>query len=453
MNRTYLYPLLGLLLTAGISHGQGMKIMPGTTFKLTGGTYNLVLAGTMHLENNASISSNSLVVKGTGSTGSILRGSAPLTIAELQVNKSAGQNIQLQKNVTIADGVTFTSGLLDLNGFDLVLADTAALNNESETSRITGTGGAVQITQNLNAPLAENPGNLGLVITSGANWGNTVIRRSPAANTSPNGGSSIRRSYQVTPTNNTGLSTFLRMYYLDAELNALNENTLDFYRTDNGGTNWTNIGSASRNTTQNFVNVNGLQTMALFTLSTTNNPLPIELRTFSAACVSNRAELQWRIDNPATVAFFRVDKSKDGQVWENVADQIKAQPSAEYTYTFTDMAALYPYYRLQAAAPDGAVSYSPVQQVNCDEKGYNFQLVQNPITDNRVMITVQAYARLDDVSLLVYNLEGRLLQRQAVSIAAGSSELSTAVSSLAKGMYLVQIRHQQETLWQAKFIK
>jgi hypothetical protein len=443
---------MSLLLAAGISHGQGMKIMPGTTFKLTGGTYNMVLTGNMHLENNAPVNNSTLVIKGTGASSS-LRGTAPLTVANLLVNKTAGQNLQLQKNITVADGVTFTSGLLDLNGFDLVLADTAALNGESETSRVTGTGGAVQITQNLNAPLAENPGNLGLVITSGANWGSTVIRRSPAVNSSLNGGSSIRRSYQVTPANNTGLSTFLRMYYLDAELNALDENVLDFYRTDNGGTNWTNIGSASRNTTQNFVNVNGLQTMGMFTLSTTNNPLPIALSAFSAACVNNRAELQWRIDNPATVAFFRIDKSKDGQVWENIADQIKVQSQAGYTYTFTDVAPVYPYYRLQAAAPDGAVSYSPVQQVNCDHKGYSFRLVQNPVTDNRVMINVQAYAPLDEVALLVYDLEGRLLQRQTIGIAAGSSGLTAGVPGLAKGMYLVQIRHQQEILWQTKFIK
>ena len=453
MNRTYLYPLLGLLLTAGLSHGQGMKIMPGTTFKLTGGAYNLVLAGTMHLENNAPVNNTNLIIKGTGSTASILRGSAPLTVAELQVNKAGGQSIQLQKNVNVADGVTFTTGLIDLNSFDIILADTATLNNESETSRITGTGGAVQITQNLNAPLAENPGNLGLVITSGANWGNTVIRRSPAANTSMNGGSSIRRSYQVTPASNTGLNAFLRMYYLDAELNALNESTLDFFRTDNGGTNWTNIGAAGRNTTQNFVNINGLQTMSLFTLSTTNNPLPIALRAFSIACIHSRAELQWRIDNPATVAFFRIDKSKDGTQWETVADRIEAQTSPEYTYTFTDIAALYPYYRLQAAAPDGAVSYSPVQQVNCDQNGYDFRLVQNPVSGNQVMLAVQAYAPLDDVMLLVYDLEGRVIQRKAVNIAAGSSSLSIEVPELAKGMYLVQMAHQQETLWQAKFVK
>ncbi len=55
MNRIYLYPLLGLLLVSQLSSAQGIKIMPGTTFKLIEGPYNLVLSGNYHLENNAPI--------------------------------------------------------------------------------------------------------------------------------------------------------------------------------------------------------------------------------------------------------------------------------------------------------------------------------------------------------------------------------------------------------------
>lgn len=449
MKRTFKYLFPALLLFSVSAGAQGIRIMPGTTFKVVDAPYTMVLADGFHFENNTAVNGN-LTLKATGSGSSEIKGSGTLLLNQVQMNKAAGQQLLLQKNIGVADDVVFTSGLLNLNGYDVVLADTAALVNESEASRVVGLGGAVQVTYNLDAPLAENPANLGLIITSGANWGSTVIRRSPAVYTSSGGGSSIRRSYQLAPANNTGLNAFLRMYYFDAELNSLNESTLDFFRSDNNGGSWTNIGAAGRNTTQNFVNVNGIQTMSLFTLSTTNNPLPLQLREFNATCLYNKATLQWRMDNPATVAYFRIDKSKDGSAWENIADRITVQPAA-HVYTYSDMADAYPYYRLQVVEPDGAVSYSPVQPVDCGTASYHFRLLQNPVAE-QIRIAVQAKAALE-VSVFVYDLEGRILQQRITHLDAGDSRLNIEAAGMAKGMYLVQVKHRQETLWQTKFVK
>jgi hypothetical protein len=60
--------------------------------------------------------------------------------------------------------------LLDLNNNNILLDPGANLAGESENTRIIGAnGGFVEITQNLNAPLAANPGNLGTAVTSTAN--------------------------------------------------------------------------------------------------------------------------------------------------------------------------------------------------------------------------------------------------------------------------------------------
>ncbi len=179
MNRIFIYPLLALLLTAAVSNAQGIKIMPGTTFKLTGGSYNLVLHDGAHLENNASLQNNNLVVKATGTGTSEIKGTGALGIGGMQVNKNPGQSIVLQKNLDVAQGVYFTSGLVDLNGFDLILADTALLVNETGTSRIAGTGGAVQITRILDAPWPKTWGTWAWSSLSGANWGSTQIKAQP----------------------------------------------------------------------------------------------------------------------------------------------------------------------------------------------------------------------------------------------------------------------------------
>ena len=453
MKRFYLYPLLGLLLAGYASSGQGIKIMPGTTFKLTGGNYTLVLANGAHLENNVPITGDNLVIKASGSGTTELKGTGALNVSQVQVSKTAGQQIVLQKNMNVAQSVTFNSGLLDLNGFDLVLAPTALLVNEAGPSRVVGNAGAVQITQSLDAPLAENPGNLGMIITSGANWGSTQIRRSHSNHTNPGGGgSSVGRSYQITPANNTGLNAFLRMYYLDAELNALDENTLEFFRSDDSGVQWYSIGSVSRNTTQNFVNINGVQTMSLFTLSTIGNALPLEFENIRIACVANQVQLQWLYANPLPGAYFRVDKSRDGVTWRNVKDKIVSDPAPGYEYSYTDVAEAYPYYRLQYVTVDGKVAYSPVKEVNCRESGYAFNLLQNPV-GNMVKASVQA-KDATDMHVRIFDMQGRLMLEQAGRIPAGVSQLNIDVSGVASGMYMLKIgSNTRGTLWQVKFVK
>ncbi len=452
MNRIYLYSLLGALLAGHGSFAQGMKIMPGTTFKLTGGTYDLVLADGAHFENNGPVETGNLVLKASGGGSSEIRGSGTLSVAQVQLNKTAGQTVVLQKNLSVAQGVYFNSGLLNLNGFDLVLADTALLVNESNASRITGNAGAVQITRNLDAPLAENPGNLGLIITSGANWGNTQVRRSHQNNTNPGGGNSLSRNFQVTPANNSGLNAFLRMYYLDAELNGLDENTLEYFRSDDGGLLWSSIGAAGRNTTQNFVNINGLQTMARFTLSTIGNPLPLAFTGIQANCAANRVRLEWQYDHAMPGAYFRVDKSRDGAVWHATAAHVKTELSTAYRYSFTDDTEPYPYYRLSYVNTAHVVVYAPVTEVNCRESGYAFNLLQNPVgSQARIWIQAKIATAL---SVRVYDMQGRmLLERPSEVINAGVSYVNIDVAGLAGGMYLLQLGNANGLLWQTKFVK
>jgi hypothetical protein len=452
MNRFSFFILPGILLCNIIVAAQGIKIMPGTTFKLTGGSLEVVMSGNTHFENNAAVQSNSLILKATGTGASQIKGSGALGVQQILVNKSAGQSVLLLKNVNVAGDVTFTSGLLDLNGSNLLLADTALLLNETETSRITGAaGGSVQIQNNLNSPLAENPGNLGLFITSGANWGNTVIRRSHNTFTNSGGGSSIARNYYVEPANNTGLNAFLRMYYLNAELNGLDENAFDFYHSTSGGVLWTDIGSVSRNTTLNFVNINGVQNVSLFTLSPTNNPLPLLLTDMAASCEHNTASVQWRTSSPQTTALFRIMKSNDGSDWETAADRIAVMPGADHLYIFTDTKPSYAFYRLESQNLDGTVAYSPVLAAGCNAENFGFSLLQNPVNDKLKIGVTSKNSKT--VELQVFDLQGRLMISHPLNISPGVATLDIDAGKLAHGIYMLRINSQGEPFWSVKFVK
>lgn len=451
MNKLSFYILAIALLCNKPVVAQGLKVMPGTTLKFSGGDYDLVLSEGAHLENNAALQSSHLVIVASGAGISQIKGSGALSVGQIQMKKAAGQMLQLQKNVDVANNVTFAGGLLDLNGFDIILADTALLLNEGEASRIVGAnGGSVQIQRDLNAPLAENPGNLGLIITSGADWGSTLVSRSHNVFTNA-GGSSIARNFKVQPTNNTGLNAFLRMYYKDAELNGLNESILDFFHSIDNGSQWTNIGSVSRNVSQNFVNFNGIQSIFLLTLSTTNNPLPLTLTDISADCDHNNPVLQWRIANPKTTSFFRVKKSEDGIDFITAAEHIDVNADEHYWYRFTDAPSSYSFYRLESFGIDGQVYYSPVQTVNCKDGNYVFKILQNPVV-NTLQISITSRLNMD-AGIQIFDLQGRLILSQPVHITPGLVTINIDPGNLAKGIYQLRVSGRQELLWQAKFVK
>ena len=106
---------------------------------------------------------------------------------------------------------------------------------------------------NLNNPSAINLGNLGAVITSNTNLGNTTIRRGHKVQTGISGSNnSILRYFDIIPTNNTALKASLRFYYFDAELNSLSEAKLYHWQSSNL-VNWNFMGADSRDVNANYV--------------------------------------------------------------------------------------------------------------------------------------------------------------------------------------------------------
>ena len=161
-----------------------------------------------------------------------------------------------------------TSGNLDLNGNDLTLGTAnGTIMSESESSRVTGpSGGVVRKTMDLNAPSSVNPGNIGVAITSSENMGSTTIERSHVPE-SIGGGSSIERSFAITPTTNTDLDATARFSYFDAELNGNTDTDLGPWRQDD--TFWFNPEASATSTTLNnkYVESSGICLFSKWTLA------------------------------------------------------------------------------------------------------------------------------------------------------------------------------------------
>jgi hypothetical protein len=413
-----------------------LKVQSGAVIATTGGA--VITLNNMDLNNDGTISQS------TGQGSFLFNGNANSTISGtasplfdiLQIAKTGSAKLTLQRGIQIGSGITFTSGIINLNNQNILLQPAALLNGESETSHITGTnGGYVQITKTLNAPTLVNAGNLGAVITSTQNLGSTIIRRGHVSQTNASGaGNSIFRYYDIIPTNNASLNAGLRLKYLDAELNGLDENSLVLLKsTDN--THWTSQGFDSRNTTTNYVEKAGLADFSRWTLSTPANVLPLLWSSFNTQCITGATRISWKTQQEQNTVSFAVRRSTDGITWTDIGSVPAAgnsQTTLSYSYTDPQSPAGTGYYQLLQRDIDGHQTYSPVLMSQCGQPE-SIKVYPNPV-QNTCWVSIQSETS-QAINLRVYDSRGALLKQQAVNIQAGNNQFALSLNSFIPGSY------------------
>ncbi|MEI2749761.1 MAG: T9SS type A sorting domain-containing protein [Ferruginibacter sp.] len=249
------------------SFGQ-LNIGNGANWVVSGNAS--VVLQDLNLINNGTLAAGTGKFKFAGSQNSNISGNSALSFSTLEIAKTSNARVNLVNDINIGSSVSFVSGLLDLGNSKVVLAPSALLTGETEISRATTNGtGYLQITQNLNAPNATDPGNLGVVISSSANLGSVIVRRGHIVSSGTGLTTSTSRYFDIIPVTNSNLNATLRFKYFDAEKNGLDENSFSLYQSNNSGANWSKLSGSVRNTTSNYVERVGLSRLSRFTAGVT----------------------------------------------------------------------------------------------------------------------------------------------------------------------------------------
>lgn len=411
------------------NNGANIVVQTGT---------NLVLDN-LSLQNNGVFNQTTGATLFTGNSNSFIGGSNPLGFYTLQLNKPSA-TLQLQTSIRINGQLQFTNGLLHLNGNNIVLAPAALLMGENENSHITAaSGGYVQITKTLNAPSAENPGNLGVIISSAQNLGSITISRGHQSLSGITGGSSsILRYFDVSPSNNTGLNAALRFQYLDEELNGQNENNLTLWTTNNN-VDWINLGQASRNITGNYVEQSGINTFSRFTLAAPSVGLPVKWSSFNTQCAGNGVRISWKTELEQNTASFIIRRSTDARNWIAI-DTVPAtgNSTASLDYSFTDLQAPsgIVYYQIQERDLDGKLTLSPLLHNDCGRKE-ELNVFPNPVHQN-CWVQIQS-ENTGALIMRLYDHKGALVQQRRETIQQGNNQFEISMTHLAAGTYALII--------------
>jgi hypothetical protein len=417
-------------------------IQNGAELSATGNA--LITLQDIDLINNGSINQNAGNGRFlfTGSENNTLSGNGSFAFDRLEIAKSSPAKLSLLQTINIAGGIDFTSGLIDLNGQHILLQPSATLNGESDNSHITDDlGGYVEAATTLNAPAAANPGNLGVVITSLQNLGSTIIRRGHLSQ--PNAGvtgKSILRYYDIIPANNAALNATLRIKYLDAELNGLDESALVLWKSTDS-VNFTNEGFSTRDVTADYVEQTGIADFSRWTLSSISNPLPLLFTSFTGKCMDGYALIAWTTAEEENTLRFDVQKSTDGAQWQTIASLAAAgNSSTEKDYSYKDFSASagQSYYRIAEFDINGSEKFTGVVSLNCQIADNEVNVYPNPVRSLLWLSLSSPSATA--VKIEMFDGKGALVLRQMNGLNAGDNQFSINMTALIPGVYVLKLQ-------------
>lgn len=435
------------------------------------GQLRVANGGTVHLKGNAiiSLSDANLINNGTftsdesgrvifsGNSTNQISGSHNPELGILEIAKTGAGKLQLQSRVTVSNKVSFVSGLIDLGNYDIDLGTTGFLEGENENSRLTGTGtGEVMIVTSLDAPSSANPGNLGLHITSSQNIGLTAVKRGHRALINGSGGYGIGRYYVVDPVNNEGLNATLRFHYFDAERNSLDENTFALWQSGVDASRWTEHGYSARNTSLNYIEKTGLDSLwKRWTLSPAG-ALPVTGMTLSASWQSGAALLRWITHSEQNNNHFLIERKYPDELEFSVTGQRNTNhpngTSNDITpYIWLDRADNRRgpiQYRLQQVNRDGAKSYSNIAVVRPEfQEAFIVNIYPTIGVGNQIFVQTGGLD-VQDMQLTIFDVNGRLISFQRLAY----QSQWVSLTNLSAGTYKISIRASNHT-WTGSFIK
>ncbi|WAC41148.1 T9SS type A sorting domain-containing protein [Pedobacter sp. SL55] len=180
--------------------------------------------------------------------------------------------------------------------------------------------------------------------------------------------------------------------------------------------------------------------------------LPVELTTFTAKANLQNVDLAWATASERNNSHFEILRSGDGKTFTKIG-QVKGTGTTDIAqnYAFIDKDALpgVNYYQLNQIDYNGNPTLSKIEAVKSNVAATNFKVVANK-QDGNIKLTIFA-ANEGKATLKIYDLNGRKITEQELSLSKGYANLSVPISG-ASGLHIASLTTATETITQ-KFIQ
>lgn len=454
--------LIGIFLFPICAFTQSVKIQSSTNIVFSSGV-KLVLSDNMDFENAGSFHHGNGEVIFSGNLNQKITGTSTTTFYDLNINKSTG-NLIAEADFNVNNELKMTNGQLDLQNATIDLGTSGNILNETETNRIkvgdiNANTGTIKATRTINNVTDYNPGNLGVLISTTNNLGDITIVRGHQTQQGEGayaGNFSVARYYEVPNVGQLDANTQVKLHYWDAELNGHNEANLEIYQ-------WVQEGAAPPWWTPLVGNVNTANQLVsptstpysdyfedpnwypfsfteLFTLGSSDIPLPIELSRFEGYCQGEYVQLNWETASEQNNETFLIQRSIDGKTFNTIGAIDGAGNSNQpIAYEFYDTKPLpKAYYRLKQNDYNGDFEYSNIINLSCGNvPNPEFKVYPNPFYSELNIMLIDLPA--ENAILELYSMEGKQIMQESLVLTNNNVHKVLQLDNLTPAMYVIRV--------------
>jgi hypothetical protein len=296
-----------------------------------------------------------------------------------------------------------------------------------------------------------------------------------------NGDPYVQRHYDVEPvtSNQTTTSATITMYFTDAEFVLYNTNNSATWPSlptiGNGGNaspflgnvrvtqfHGTPTGGLPTSTPGNYTGVR----VALTPVSVVSNgsiwevtvnvagfsgfyvhtngfyvPLPVIVNYLNGRRQGSNHLLNWKVTcTTSPRATMTLERSSDSRNYTGINTITADAARCQQPFDYTDASPLkgMNYYRLKIVDADGKVTYSTTVALLNAVKGFDIiSLAPNPVVADNCKLNV-ASAQAGKLEISTFDMQGRLINRQSLTLIAGFNSLPVNVANLSAGTYTIR---------------
>ncbi len=405
------------------------------------------------------------------STEQTIKGSSSISCYDIEINK-AGSWKKLETDISVDNVFTLTDGFLTINGQTLSIENNGSITGGSSTSFIVAEGGDCLTQKNIGA--TGRTGNVAFPIGSDTTSYTPMILNNGGSDDDfcayvcdgvySTGGCSgtafsskvVNKTWDITPTTGTGLDVAISLQWNDAETSP------DFIFTDafisHYSSNWSSFAAQdiSAQSEPYILTQNNVTSFSDFAISSGDEPLPVELISFSAELLDRYVvQLIWQTANEINNERFDILRSTDEISFQKIGS-IKGKGTSNEinNYLFKDInvdSRLY-YYQLKQIDFDGEYEYSPIIALDNRNAELTTEIVLagNPVCDElRLQFLSDDYR--EPVTLRISDILGKEIYIKK-QVPNNQMIITALPERIEPGLYILDVTHSKIQRQQFKII-
>ena len=387
---------------------------------------------------------------GTGEQTLSADAATPPTIRNLTINKTGG-SLTLGRSLTISNNLTLTAGKIVSSATNLlILNDNITVTGTSSASFVSGPVRKIG-NDAFTFPVGKGSAYRPISISAPSNAAHHFTGEYFGASSNGTYSHASKEGtidhlstseYWILDRTNGASNVSVTLSWDGFSGGVENLSTLRVCRWD--GSMWRNHGNSG--TTGNtavgtIASSSPITSFSPFTLGSSNpqNPLPVELLTFTATASSNNVDINWSTASESNNHFYTVERSKDLKTFETVS-RIEGAGNANHTI----------YYNTKDENPYQGVSYYRLVQNDFDGKqtlygplAVNFMgstelsIYPNPF-ENQLILGTSEFVNGEQIDIRLFDPIGRIVFQKSITTSDVNESLNE-IPNGSSGIYTLQI--------------